>query len=301
MCTALTLASPSFLFGRNLDLVGNFGERGLFVSPKYPLRFSSGEIMNEHPSMLGIGARGGDFPLFAEAISSAGLAVAGLNYPGLACFSPKGQVAQYEFIAYVLAHYKKAEEAASAIKGMLINDHPFAPKMGPAPLHYLVSDAHSSFVIEQEKDGMHVYPNPYGILTNSPGFCIQKANLDGFSQLRNSYVKGPYAGLGYGAVGLPGDNSPLSRFVRLNFYKKHLVDFQTLDMELVAFFHLLSSVRVVEGSTLDENGQAEETIYSSCYEVEDMRLFVQTKDSLSVKEITFDKEKEGFFDLPLDA
>ena len=301
MCTALTLSSPTFLFGRNLDLVGNFGEKALFVSAKHPLHFSSGEAMTEHPAMLGIGAKGGDFPLFAEAISSTGLAAAGLNYPGLASFSPKGQVAQYEFIAYVLAHYKTAEEAATAIKGMLINDHPFAPNMGPAPLHYLVADAYSSYVVEQEKDGMHVYPNQHGILTNSPGFCIQKEHLEEYGQLTNQYVRGAYAGLGYGAVGLPGDNSPMSRFVRLNFYKKHLPEFTNLDQELVAFFHLLSSVRVVEGSTLDENGQAEETIYSSCYEVKDMRLFVQTKDSLSVKEITFDKEKEGFFDLPLDA
>lgn len=299
MCTALTLSYPAFLFGRNLDLVGNFGERALYVSPHAPLLFSSGEMISDHPALLGIGARGGDFPLFAEAISSSGLAMAGLNYPGLASFDPSGQVAQYEFIAFVLAHFSSAKEAAEAIGKMRLSQKGFAPNMPPAPLHYLLSDESDSFVIEQEKDGMHVYHNPYGVLTNSPGFPVQSENYSRYGELTNRFVAGTYPGLGYGAIGLPGDNSPFSRFVRMAFFKEHLPEFATPEAETVAFFHLLSNARVIEGSTFDEKGQSEETIYSSCYDVVNMRLLVQTSSSLNVKEIAFDMKKEGFFDLPL--
>ena len=67
-----------------------------------------------------------------------------------------------------------------------------------------------------------------------------------------------------GAIGLPGDNTPTSRFVRAAFNKLNSISEDDEMSSITQFFHILDSVSMVKGSTITKEGKCDITTYSSC-------------------------------------
>ncbi|WP_291244321.1 linear amide C-N hydrolase, partial [Fournierella sp.] len=120
-------------------------------------------------------------------------------------------------------------------------------------------------------EGSRLYEDPVGVLTNNPPFPVQLANLTGYQTLsaappENRFAPGvplPPYGQGMGAIGLPGDCSPMSRFVRAAFLKCNSIH-TAGDDAVNQFFRILDAVAMVRGSVMTPEGKPDMTLYSCC-------------------------------------
>lgn len=276
MCTAISFKTKEHYFGRTLDLYFRFNER-VTITPRnfgFKMRFLS-EIKN-HYAFIGMATEKNGYPLYYEATNEMGLSIAGLNFPANAVYlSPthgKINLAPFELIPYLLCLCKDISEVKKVVKSINLVDTPFAPDMPNTPLHFMVSDERKSLVIEPTKNGLLIYDNPVGVLTNNPPFETQMLLLSNYMHLSNEQPNGantfginltPYS-LGVGALGLPGDTSSASRFVRAVFTKAYSQCNDDEASSVEQFFHILKAVSVPKGVMLTDKGEPQFTLYSSC-------------------------------------
>ena len=275
MCTAVSYGKKRHYFGRNLDLEGNFGE-GVIVAPRnLPIPFRCEGVLPRHYAMIGMGIVQGGMPLYFDAINEHGLGMAGLNFPKNAVYFPKREgkknVTPFEIIPYVLGKCKTVGEARALLEEVSLVDIPFSEQLPLTPLHWQISDMVGSIVVEQTAEGLRVYDNPTGILTNNPPFPMQLNRLSDymsltpeepqarvFAETATNYSRG------MGSVGLPGDFASAGRFVRACFVRETLVTGEEPADEVNGFFRILQSVAVPRGCMRLKEGVYEETVYSSC-------------------------------------
>lgn len=276
MCTSIAFSAPYPLFGRNLDLETPFGQQVVATPRSFAFHFHRRPAMPHHLAMIGMATVAGGVPLYAEAMNEAGLYMAGLNFPGNACYTPADQaapdaVAPYELIPLVLGSCRTLKEARAMLEGIDLLGIPFAPGYPLAPLHWHIADGTGALVMEVTAEGSRLYEDPVGVLTNNPPFPVQLANLTGYQTLsaappENRFAPGvplPPYGQGMGAIGLPGDCSPMSRFVRAAFLKCNSIH-SAGDDAVNQFFRILDAVAMVRGSVMTPEGKPDMTLYSCC-------------------------------------
>ncbi len=276
MCTALTFDANSFFFGRNLDLEYSYDYKIVITPRNYPFRFRNGVTMAAHHALIGMAAISEDYPLYFEATNERGLSLAGLNFPKNAKYFPKDQskinVAPFELIPWVLGKYASVNEFLEYFKHFNIWEENFSEDFPLSPLHWLLADKNRCITLESTKDGLKYYENPMGILTNNPPFDYQMTHLSGFLNITAEYPTNRFSNytnfipfsLGMGAMGLPGDPSSPSRFVRGAFVKMNSPKEESDQSLVTQFFHILGSVAQQKGITKTPAGPVEYTQYSSC-------------------------------------
>ncbi len=288
MCTALTYDLGGRFLGRNLDIERCYGENTIITPRSYPLPFKKSETLNRHYAMIGIGIVADEYPLYYDAVNEHGLAIAGLNFVGNAKHLPpadgKLNITPYEIIPYILATCKNIEEAKSKLEAMNVSNIPFNDRYPLAELHYIIADKSGSIVAEPCEDGVRIYDNPVGVMTNNPHFPSHLDNLNNYKSLSPYSPDGKHFGgadlktycLGLSAVGLPGDASSMSRFVRAAFNKftSHTDDSEQDSMNQV--FHLLSSVEQCDGSVRTDSGKYERTEYSAVINLDTATYYYRT-------------------------
>ncbi len=294
MCTALTLKTKNFYFGRTLDLDRSYGEEVCIMPRCFPLAFRKMGEMNRHYAMIGMATVASGIPLFYEASNEYGLSAAGLNFPGNAYYSPiregKDNIAPFEFIPWMLGQCKNIEDAKTLLSRINIANISFNEKLPNSPLHWMISDKKQTIVVESMKNGLNVYENPVGVLTNNPPFEYQLENFKKYESLRNDNKNIekdeniPYVSYcqGLGAVGLPGDVSSMSRFVRAAFFKKNSVCEEDEEASVGQFFHLLSSVEMVKGVCVTDEGTLDITGYTSCINTDKGLYYYTTYGNRSI-------------------
>ncbi len=274
MCTALSLNTRDHYFGRTLDLDCSYGEEVVVMPRKYPLTFRRMGERTEHFAMIGMAAVVAGVPLFYDAVNEHGLCMAGLNFPKNAFFHPikedKDNISPFEFIPWILGQCKTVAQARTLLDRINLADIPFSDRLPLSPLHWMISDRTESIVIESMRDGLHIYINPDGVMTNNPPFPRQLENLEKYTALRTdngnamSLLPEEFYCQGLGAVGLPGDVSSMSRFVRIAFGRRNSVCDRDETSSVSQFFHLLSSVEMVKGTCLTDAKTWDYTVYTSC-------------------------------------
>ena len=176
MCTAATYCSGDFYFGRNLDYEFSYGEHVTITPRNYPIRLHGGAL-DRHYAMIGMAHIQNDYPLYYDAVNEKGLCIAGLNFVGNAVYPPVTQgvasVPQYALIPWLLGTCATVAEARNALARVVVDNTPFAPELPCAQLHWLVADRSGCIVVEATADGLHVYDDPVGVLTNNPPFPQQ--------------------------------------------------------------------------------------------------------------------------------
>ena len=275
MCTAATYCSGDFYFGRNLDYEFSYGEHVTITPRNYPIRLHGGAL-DRHYAMIGMAHIQNDYPLYYDAVNEKGLCIAGLNFVGNAVYPPVTQgvasVPQYALIPWLLGTCATVAEARNALARVVVDNTPFAPELPCAQLHWLVADRSGCIVVEATADGLHVYDNPVGVLTNNPPFPMQLFQLNNYMALSPESPKNTFApdaplttySRGMGAMGLPGDLSSQSRFVRVAFTRAHSLCKPTEESRVNQFFHILTSVEQQRGCCSLGDGKYEITLYSSC-------------------------------------
>ena len=274
MCTAITYNTFDLYFGRTLDIECSYNEQVTITPRKFPFKFSSGEL-SEHYAIVGMAYVVDNFPLYYDAANEKGLCMAGLNFVGNAKYNKpindKINVAQYEFIPYILSKCSTVEEAVLEITQINITDTPFNRDLPPAELHFIIADKNESVTVEAVAEGVKIYKNTVGVLTNNPPFEIQLHQLNNYMKLspkspsNEFYDKielTPYS-RGMGALGLPGDLSSTSRFVRASFVKLNSVSDSDEMSSVGQFFHILGSVEQIRGCC-ELGDKYEITVYTSC-------------------------------------
>ena len=276
MCTCINFKTKDNYFGRNLDLEYRFNEKVVITPRNYEFKLKNGSVINTKYSIIGMATVSGDYPLYAEASNEKGLSIAGLYFPNNAYYfdndDNKLSLAPYELIPYFLGMYSSIKEIKELILNLNITNVPFSDKYSVSDLHWMVSDSNECIVIEQMKDGLKVYENPYGVLTNNPPFHYHLTNITNYRNLTPNYVESRFSdkislgqyGQGMGALGLPGDNTPTSRFVRAAFNKLNSVSEDDELSSVTQFFHILDSVSMFKGSTITKEGECDITTYSCC-------------------------------------
>lgn len=281
MCTALHLEMGEGLFGRTLDVHEGYGERICITPCHFPLKWRFQETETSHLAIIGMATVSEGVPLYFDAVNEAGLAMAGLRFPGNTWYFPPSHawrnVASFELIPYVLAKCKTVREARKLLEGMRVVNVPFREDMPPEPLHWMIADKHKSIVVESLKEGLCVYDNDSGVLTNNPPFAVQSFQVAPYAGLTATQPEEiGYESFGLGGWGLPGDLSSVSRFVRLHFHRRFSVSEKEERPAVGQFFHLLSTVEVPKGSCRTADGQIKYTRYSCCMSLSDGRYYYST-------------------------
>ena len=303
MCTAATYLTRDFYFGRNLDYEFSYGDEVTITPRNYPFHFRSLEKeLPTHYAMIGMAYIAGDYPLYYDAVNEKGLCIAGLNFVGNAVYQEpvpeKDNVAQFELIPWLLGQCSSVKEARVLISRMNLTNIPFSDKLPLAQLHWLISDRTESITLEATADGLHVYENPVGVLTNNPPFPYQMFQLNNYMQLSPATPENHFSSKlplktysrGMGAMGLPGDLSSQSRFIRAAFTKMNSCSADSEEESVSQFFHILTSVEQQRGCCLLENGKYEITLYSSCCNADKGIYYYTTYENRQISAVYMNHE-----------
>ncbi len=294
MCTALTLNVNDFYFGRTLDLDRSYGEEVCILPRNRTIEYRTMPEMPYHYAIIGMATVVGGTPLFYDASNEHGLSMAGLNFPGNAYYgdmqSGKDNIAPFEFIPWILSQCKSLDEARILLSRINIVNIPFSPELPNSTLHWIIADKAGSVVVESMADGLHIHEDPVGVMTNNPPFEYQIFNLNNYRTLDPANGKPSFGGehdfeeycAGLGALGMPGDVSSMSRFVRIAFAKANSVCEQNESSAVSQFFHLLSYVEMPRGVCITREGTLDITVYTSCMNASRGLYYYTTYDNRQI-------------------
>lgn len=302
MCTAVTYKTKDFYFGRNLDYEFSYGDEVTITPRNFRLSFREEGKINSHYAIIGMAYVTGNYPLYYDAINEKGLGIAGLNFVGNAVYHEKEEgkynITPYEFIPWILGQCSNVREAKQLIKNMNFLNKPFSDKLPLSQLHWIIADSDEAITVEPVKEGIKVYGNPVGVLTNNPPFDKQMFNLNNYMYLSNESHENTFApqlnlesySRGMGAIGLPGDLSSQSRFVRASFVKMNSISGNGELESVGQFFHILNSVEQQRGCCHLGDGKYEITIYSSCCNATKGIYYYTTYNNHQITAIDMNKE-----------
>ena len=302
MCTAATYKTKDFYFGRTLDYEFSYGDEITVTPRNYPFAFRSGGKTDNHFAILGMAHVADGFPLYYDAMNECGLCIAGLNFVGNAFYRDplpdKENVAQFEIIPWLLSQCGTVSEARERLENINITNIPFSDKLPCAQLHWIIADKNEAITVESLKDGIKIYDNPVGVLTNNPPFDEQMFNLNNYMHLSVSNPQNTFSdklplkcySRGMGALGLPGDLSSQSRFVRVAFVKQNSLSADTEAESVSQFFHILGSVDQQRGCCKLDEDKYEITLYTSCCNADKGIYYYTTYDNHQISAVDMHRE-----------
>ena len=302
MCTAIVHATKDTYFGRTLDNDFSYTEEVTVTPRNFLLPLRAAKAVESHYAVIGMAFVPDDFPLYYDAVNEKGLCMAGLNFVGNACYNHERgdgtDIAQFELVPYILATCATVKEATERLKCINLTDTPYRSDMPPAQLHWLLADKNGAVTVEFVRDGLKIYENPIGVLANNPPFPEQISNLNDYMRLSprdplNSFsekISLERYSRGMGALGLPGDLSSKSRFVRAAFAKLNSVSGSAEEESVNQFFHILGAVEQQRGACVVGDGGYEVTVYTSCCNAERGVYYYTTYENHAISAVSMYEE-----------
>ncbi len=302
MCTAISLTTKNHYFGRNLDLEYSYIETITITPRNFPFPFRNKETLTSHYALIGTAFVQDNYPLYYDATNEKGLSMAGLNFPENAYYFPdkdgKDNITPYEFIPWILGQCATLSEARLLLERINLLNKSFRSDLPLSPLHWIIADKTGSIVVESLKSGLHVHDNPVGVLTNNPPFEMQLFHLNNYMRLSNMPPLNHFSeelnlkrySNGMGAMGLPGDWSSQSRFVRASFVKLNSKCGISEEESANQFFHILGSVEFPRGCVAMEKDIYEITVYSSCCNTDKGIYYYKTYENFDIIAIDMHRE-----------
>ena len=276
MCTAINLTTKDHYFGRNLDLE-YFYEETVTITPRnYPFLFRKMGRLDYHYAMIGMAYVVDGYPLYYDATNEKGVSIAGLRFAGNAVYQEeleeKENISPFELIPWILSQCATMAEVKQVISRLNLVSIAFSEQLPLTPLHWMISYKEQSMVLECTKDGLQIYENKVNVLTNNPPFELQMWNLSNYMGLSKDSQENRFSkkleleeySRGMGAIGLPGDLSSASRFVRGAFVLQNSISAESEEESVGQFFHVLGSVEQQRGCVKLGENKYEVSVYSSC-------------------------------------
>ncbi len=302
MCTAITYKSSNHYFGRNLDLDYSYNETVTITPRNYPFDFRFNDTMYSHYAIIGIAYVVNNYPLYYDATNEKGLSIAGLRFSRNAvynnCTNTKNNIATFELVPWILSQCSTIPEVKKILEHTNITNTNFNSDLPVQPLHWIIADTNESITLECTIAGMKIYDNPVGVLANNPTFDYQLFNLNNYINLSNKTKSNTFSdkihlsaySRGMGALGLPGDLSSASRFVKASFSKLNSISFENESDNVNQFFHILDSVCQIKGLVMLENNSYQYTIYSSCCNTNKGIYYYKTYNNSQISGINMHNE-----------
>jgi choloylglycine hydrolase len=266
-----TVNGRTLEFGVELDLNLAVIPRNMVFIGKTPL----GGGLTYKSKYAAVGVYCFEDVVLMDGMNEKGLVAAAFYFPGYASY-PKvtrenqaKALSPSDFPHWILTQFASIEEVKEALDSVMI-----APTIlkgwgnEPPPMHYIVYDQKGrSIVIEPLEGVLKVYENELGVITNSPTFDWHLTHLNnyihlspvnsGSNRLRNFQLH-PF-GQGTGMMGLPGDFTPPSRFVRAAFFSATAVTLANSDEAVEQTFHILNQFDIPLGAVRQKEQQ--KTVY----------------------------------------
>lgn len=303
MCTAATYLTHDFYFGRTLDYEISYGEQVVVTPRNYPFCFRHMGKLEHHFAMIGMAHVADNCPLYYDGVNEKGVCMAGLNFVGNAVYEKpqegKDNIAQFEFIPWILSQCATAQEARTLLGRIVLVDTPFGGGLPVAQLHWMIADRDTCLTVEPMADGLKIYENPVGVLTNNPPFDEQLFQLNNFMSLSPEEPTNHFSrklplhtySRGMGALGLPGDLSSQSRFVRAAFVKMNSCSGDSEEASVSQFFHILGSVDQPRGCCCLGGGSYEVTQYTGCCNASKGIYYYTSYDNHQITAVDMNREE----------
>ncbi len=300
MCTAFTYCTKDFYFGRNLDYEYSYGETVTVTPRNY--NFSDGLFSGSHYALVGMAYVQNGYPLYYDAANEHGLCMAGLNFPDYAVYLPyqedKKNIPPFAFIPWILGQCKTVRQAKELLRQTNLVHIPFSEELPLTPLHWLIADREETITVEPREHGLEVYDNAIGVLTNNPPFPMQLFALNNYPYLSKDAPSQQFCekiplhaySRGLGALGLPGDLSSQSRFIRGAFCRVNAYSENTEEDSVGQFFHMLGFVEQPRGCVRLKPQVYEMTLYSSCINASQGIYYYTTYENRRICAVDMQKE-----------
>ena len=265
---------------------------------------------------------------FTDGMNEKGLVVGVLFFPGFAEFQSYDpdqahiSVSNLELANFILTKFATVDEVREGLKKVKVVSVDEAAFGGPVPIHHTVIDkSGKAIVVQYIKGELNIFDNPLRVLTNSPPFDWHMTNLRNYLNL--SAVAWPAKkieeldfapiGAGSGFLGLPGDYTPPSRFIRAVAYTQTARKTPDGDETIYEVFRILDNFNLPLGSAEGSDAGSEEllkgmrssTIWTSAADTKNLKYYYHTQNNRKVrmvdlKRIDFSPNKEGLRRFPLD-
>jgi len=300
MCTGIRFSdgSGNLYLARNLDWTSGYGERVVVTPTGFTPKSPFGAVPSIRHATIGMGIVEEDTPLYFDCGNDAGLAVAGLNFPGYAQYATgpvegATNVAAYEFPLWVASQFSTVDEVEKALENVAIVDKPINEKYPSSLLHWIIGDADRAIVVEYTADGMHVFDDDVDVLANQPGFGWHHENLRNYLNTEPDFPEqtvlgraklAPF-GSGSHMRGIPGDYYSPSRFVRAAYVNEHYPTKSTEEENVSRAFHTLQQVAMVDGCAAMGDGEFEKTIYTGLFSSATGTYYWNTYDDPAVRSV----------------
>ena len=307
MCTGIRFndSDGNMYFGRNLDWSFGYGQRPVITGRNYEFESAFNGRVSAKYALIGMGIVEDGIPLYFDCGNEAGLAVAGLNFPGYAEFEAsavpgKTNVAVYEFPLWIAMNYSSVDEAEAALRGIALVAKSVNDKYPVSMLHWLIGDADRSIVVEYTKKGMEIYHNDTDVLANQPGFSWHRENLRNYMNVQSTmpeeveWNEARLKPFGSGSMmrGLPGDYYSTSRFVRAAYLNANYPAKDSEEENISRLFHTLTGVAMIDGAATMSDGKYEKTIYTGGFSARTCTYYYNTYEDPAIKSVSLSDHSE---------
>lgn len=307
MCTAITLKTSEnhHLVGRNFDTEPMNDLSVILVPRKFEyLNDVINQRIKAKYAFLGMAMGYKEQIIFFDGVNEKGLSCMILELTKFASWNnhliaDKVNLAPNDVIFWILSHFSSLSEVKEGIKQLNIVALDHDETALSTNIHWLVTDTSGqSIVIEHTRGKLTVYNNKVGVLANAPTFDWHLNNLDYYLNLKSEQTKevrwgeqtlSPYS-QGFSGIGLPGDYSSPSRFVKAAFLRNHVIVGEGDQSAISQCFKILDNVALVSGVVKTFQGGSYLTQYTSCICLEQQLYYYKTSDSLQIQVIDLKKE-----------
>lgn len=312
MCTSLTYKNSrgDHFLARTMDFDLDFKARIMVMPRNRVVAGDAGEYTTKY-GFVGAGRLLGH-EMYTDGVNECGVGVATLYFPGNVYYyddtpADKLGLAPQDFVAWALGNAASVDDLAEKVEQIALINQPTDFIGAVPPLHFIISDTTGKTMLLEPQGGeLQLIDDPVGVMTNSPDLAWQLQNLSTYGTLTNQErpltplmghalaTQGP----GTGALGLPGDFTSPSRFVRTTFLKNYAAPTHNVADSLNLLQHILNSVTIPKGVKLKENGQSDYTEYRGYMSLDERAYYMEPYDNLVLQRVALTDDLLAHLDAP---
>jgi choloylglycine hydrolase len=258
-----------------------------------------------------LGANGLGLPVLFDGLNEKGLSAGLFYFPNMAKYQPYSPsdadktIAPWELGSYILDNFASVDEVKENVSKILVGEVVYGPWKFVPGIHFIVQDASGkSLVIEYVDGKLNIHDDPLGVMSNTPTFDWHMTNLSNYVKLSDANAPplqlGPVKitgfGQGSGMLGLPGDFTPPSRFVRAAAFSQAELPSNIGDEAVVKAFKILNNFDIPKGSLRegkDEHGNVvvDYTAWTSANDLKAKRFYFRTYENSQIRMVDLTKQK----------